>query len=602
MKKLLGIAFLFNVAFAQTNLYVSATGSDANAGTKSSPFLTLNHARDYVRTLTASQTSDIVVNTIGDLTVNSTLTLTSLDNGKNGFKVRWEDGSWNAGTQITGWTLWNAGKNIYRASYSGKNMSSIWVNGIRCRRSRSGTTLPNSLILDTLGYQGATGTYLATEPNPANVEFIYRIFAFSEGRGIVTSVVGNRVNMLNPCHRIITDVKFGFGQQSDIILKDIENLWGYFYDNATQGTFYYDEAAHYIYYVPRSSESLTTAEVIAPNGLSTMVSMTGVSNVDINTRMQYASWDVRVDGFASISSCWYIPKTYTIAQVVSPDFVGNTAIPSAIYMETCNNCSSSSTIRRCDATGFYRTKGCLNCHANGMTITDMGYNALLLGHASEGATNTMDENCDTKFCLIENIGNLGESACGITHNFPKNCNTENNYFRTIPYCAISSGTGLSSHDSWSAGVSGNTIAYNRIIDAMLKERDGGAIYCQAPQGNLYIVGNWVTGVKNTITGSYPVAAIYMDEGCKDFFIYDNIMEDVEVTGNFNANSAGDNNWYQNYATTSNINNPPVKTGYQAPIVSASPSTAHPEIANIAGLTGVHAKRLITANTTKGMFF
>src|SRR5690349_8256114 len=95
-------------AATQATFYVAPTGDDANPGTITSPFKTLQRARDVVRTVNANMTGDInVFLRGGTYPVSSTIDFGSADSGTNGFRVNYaafpnETPVLEAGVQVTG--------------------------------------------------------------------------------------------------------------------------------------------------------------------------------------------------------------------------------------------------------------------------------------------------------------------------------------------------------------------------------------------------------------------------------------------------------------------------------------------------------------------
>jgi hypothetical protein len=101
--------------------FVAPNGDDAAPGTERRPFLTLEQARDAVRTLGDDVREDIIVSIkAGDYHVTKPLLLTEADSGRSGFKViyRSADGVGRArltgSRPVTGWTrhqgtVWKVG-------------------------------------------------------------------------------------------------------------------------------------------------------------------------------------------------------------------------------------------------------------------------------------------------------------------------------------------------------------------------------------------------------------------------------------------------------------------------------------------------------------
>ena len=191
----LGILFIASTAFiptvsfggTQANYYVDpANGNDTNSGFSfTSPFKTIDKAQTVVRIINNSMTGDIYVFLLGgNYIFSSTITFTELDGGSNGYKVIYK--AFNnelpiisGDKTITGWTLNDAAKNIYKAS-TGYTIDTrqLFVNGNRAIRARSVDTLPyTTLVKDTnsvgVGYVSPKTEILGWD-NITNLEMVYK--------------------------------------------------------------------------------------------------------------------------------------------------------------------------------------------------------------------------------------------------------------------------------------------------------------------------------------------------------------------------------------------------------------------------------------------
>lgn len=124
------------VAATRATFYVAPDGDDANAGTITAPFRTLQHARDVVRTVNSDMTGDINVYLRGgDYPVSSTIDFTPADSGTNGHHVVYaayagEKPVLDGGVQVTGWRQHSG--NIWKATLNRDNkLRALYVNGKR---------------------------------------------------------------------------------------------------------------------------------------------------------------------------------------------------------------------------------------------------------------------------------------------------------------------------------------------------------------------------------------------------------------------------------------------------------------------------------------
>lgn len=151
-------------AATQATYYVSPSGSDSNPGTLEQPFATIAKARDVVRTINSNMTGDIYVYLRGGTyTLNSTLELNGSDSGTNGYQIIYknyqnEQPIISGGTAITGWTLYDASKSIYKATAPASfDTRQLYVNGNRAVRARGETNPAGWSAYPSLMY--SSGSY-----------------------------------------------------------------------------------------------------------------------------------------------------------------------------------------------------------------------------------------------------------------------------------------------------------------------------------------------------------------------------------------------------------------------------------------------------------
>ena len=125
--------------------WVSKNGSDSNSGSKHSPFLTLQKARDAVRSLHSWVFQHHDVNIYirgGTYRLQKTLRFTSKDSGRYGHNVIWRAAPGEhplicGSMKVTGWSLYDASLNIYRAYVGPRQSRQLYVNGKRATRAQT---------------------------------------------------------------------------------------------------------------------------------------------------------------------------------------------------------------------------------------------------------------------------------------------------------------------------------------------------------------------------------------------------------------------------------------------------------------------------------
>lgn len=316
-------------AITQVSYYVDpVNGNDNNNGlTTANAFRTITKARDVVRTVNTNMTGDIYVYLRGGTyNLTSKITFGTADSGTNGYKINYK--AYNSETpvissqyNVTGWSLYDAGKNIYRASVGSRQFRQIYVNEVRGIRARYPNTTNESTgepyfkILNNPNDSSGnaqpivppfqiSASEIGTWANDANVEFNW-IAHWSDFKSHVSSYSVN-------------------GSVATVNISNTSSFWGYthhwqsnpyyYWENSytfldAQGEWYLDKTAQMLYYIPRSGENMSTAQVAVPT-LETLFEVTGsVENVALNKTATASSYvagcepSKAVDG--STSTRWY---------------------------------------------------------------------------------------------------------------------------------------------------------------------------------------------------------------------------------------------------------------------------------------------------------
>src|SRR5437763_2177395 len=311
------------------NVFVSPTGDDGNPGSQAAPVRTLQRAQALVRGLNQNMTADVtVVLADGFYRLTSPLALSSADSGTGGHNVVWTADSGArpvlAGSvQVTGWKPMSAGSPIWVAQAPASlRTRQLYVNGSRVDRAHG--ALPAALTgQNSTGYSGG-GTTMAGWRNPSGakpqLEFVYRggLGAWTEPRCPVGSISsGGAVTMAQPCWENSTNRACCFtdGRAYNLVGRkgiteqptSVENAFQ-FLSASTPGQWFLDQGDSELYYVPRSGEDITRADVEVPK-LETLVSGTGVSHVVFNgLQFSYATWlgASGGNGFAEIQANYQV--------------------------------------------------------------------------------------------------------------------------------------------------------------------------------------------------------------------------------------------------------------------------------------------------------
>ena len=566
---LLGAAGLTAVSRAGTpaaatgEVYLSPTGSDTNPGTAAAPVQTIGRAQALVRTLNQNMTGDVkVVLEDGFYRMGSPLTLTAADSGTNGHTVIWTADTGArpvlAGSaQITGWQPMSAGSPIWVAQApAGLQTRQLYVDGVRATRATG--TLPNALSgQDSTGYSGG-GSAMAAWRNPSGakpqLEFVYRggLGAWTEPRCPVASFSGAAVVMAQPCWTNSTARAGSFpdGRAYNLVGRSsiteqptsVENAFQ-FLGAKTPGQWFLDQGDSKLYYVPRSGETMGTADVEAPV-LQNLVTGGGTASAPLHNvvfsgiQFSYATWlgpqfhtQGTSDGFSEIQANYQVTGANGAASQglchVPPSSYKLGACPYGAWTQIPGNVSltydqdiqfTGDAFVHLGAAGLALGDGSQNDVVKGDVVTDVSGNGIELGNvdmptatgASQTSGNSVTDN------HVFDVPAEFRGGVGIDSGYTAHDSVSHNQIDHTPYTAISQGWGgwpdkekeapqaNFSHD--------NAISNNLIFDHMSVLNDGGAIYTQGITGSSLANGEHVSG--NDIhdqTGSGHV--IYTDNGC-----------------------------------------------------------------------------------------
>lgn len=530
-------------------------GDDDNSGTITHPYRTIQRARDKVRTITSGMTSDITIYLREgtyvqpyqvrsehvynrDRTISetrsikaSTLTFDERDSGKNGFSVVYkaypgETPVISGGRTITGWTLHDAGNNIYKA-YGGGNLDTrqLYVDGVRAVRARSTGGLSNATHSET-GHT-TSDTFLAGWGNVRDIEMVYKQ-KWTSPRGKVDSIsVNNGVAAI-----VMQQPGWYFMRNKGSTSATVP----WYYENAYElldeaGEWYLDRSTGYFYYKPRSGENMASAEVVAPE-LEELMRIQGGTLDNVVSRLTFS-------GIRFEYATWLRPSTgngHSDAQnshIRESGVAGDKLMDGAVHVQNAHLITfEGNRFSRLGSIGLKTDEGTQDSLIVGNTFTDISGSAVSVGDVSNDQKETTDprklnRNNDVTNNFVNDVGVDYFSAAAISAGYPVDMDITHNEIGNVPYSGLHVGYG------WAASASSNTrnvrIQNNLIHDVMRKLNDGGSIYTLGTTGGTVSGPSIVSG--NYLLRDHDVGqgSIYFDEGSNYWQAFDNV---VETTPNF----------------------------------------------------------------------
>jgi len=538
----IGLYILQSRTPVQAAYYVSPSGSDANPGTESQPFATLAKARDVVRTKTAGMTGDIIVYLRGGThALRSPLALTAADSGTNGFNVIWkayagERPVISGGQRITGWTQYDASKNLWRANVgTGLATRQLYINGTRGQRARS-TLRPTGFTRTSTGWT-TTNTSMASWRNITDIEMT-GFKAWKHFYCGVASISRTSITMQEPCWTRTQSGRWPFDT-----VAYVENA----YELTDQpGEWYYDQPAGYLYYIPRSTENMTTAEVIAPK-LEKLIDGQGTTSAPVHhiqfygLTFAYATWN-----FPGISNEGYNPSQTGVLKLSDGS---RWVMPGNLHFTAARNLRFEHNLfMHLGAAALNLGKASQKITIIANKFDDIAGTGIALGNVDDpGQTNTNSQN---RFLTVQDnfITHTGADyydVSGIFAGYIDSLSIQHNEIFNISHSPVTFGWGWGTNSY----AKNNNVGYNWLHKFMQILYDSAGVYTLSPQPGSQIHHNYIDQAINRYGCLYP------DEGSAYMNWHHNVCSRVYQWLHLWTASIHDNTIQYNYSDgTSQENN------------------------------------------------
>lgn len=508
-------------------------GLDTNGGTYSAPLKTLDKAQQMINGKLSSGTTGSVYTVLmpGEYSVvDDEFALISDDSSENvtvtyaSYKPG--EAKITGGREITGFTLYDEGKNIYRASVEpGIDSRQLYVNGVRAVRARSEGKLENAVNLGK-GAAGltTTDTSFLTYEHLQDVEMVFyenwtnprccvQSAELDQSTGLVTLTLNSDAwtRLMNKGNCVPTVPEY--------------------YENAyelldSEGEFYLDKYEGYLYYKPRTYENMSTAKVVLPVA-ERLMSVAGtaenpVQNITFNgISFEYTTWN-DANGYGYVDNQNNNPVTATRSGF----------IPGAVELKNVDNVNFyNCKFSKIGQTGVKMTEAIQNCDFVGNEIFDTSGGAIFVGDPTWAQARAPQ---DAKYYQINNnvtdnyihdISVEFRGGAAISAAYPKNMNICNNEVYNTSYSAVHTGWGWgSTAESGTVNLHINNNYLHKILNT--KIYDGGGIYTLGHTGGSLdnmneMCGNYCYDIGNRYGVLYP------DEGSSYWLIKNNVVDQTE---------------------------------------------------------------------------
>ena len=540
--------------------WVAPNGSNAGNGDLSDPFLTIEHARDVIRANSNKGVCSINVNIKGGTyLLSGPLVFSSQDSGANGAEITYKAASGetpviSGAVKVSGWTLHDAGLNIWQAQTSvntGTMPRQLYVNGVRATRTRT-VDYPNYYTPTATGYTYfyVSGTDPQIPPvwdNPTAIEAVTATQWKMMRCPVAQINNASEIVMQNPCWTNANVYPEPWNFQ---LLSWWENAYEFLDE---PGEWYLNPVTKILYYIPLVGEDMGTADVELPV-LETLLVASGdvskpVSYINFNgLSFEYATWLApnAPDGYALDQSGFHLRGTGHSSNIIGhdPDTVRTSGNLSFLYAQHIT--FENNTVEHMGAVGLDFSSGCQDNKIIGNTFNDISAAGIQLGgntaeDARPAASSQLTKDNLISNNLIEYIGQEFWDAPGIYIGFTTRSTVEHNDINHVPWSGIAIGWGWALLDPGGfVGMPGGTpnmwgtfttptsaqdnkILHNHIQYFLEKLWDGGAIYSTGFQGTSMDDGQLiafnVAENKRTLAGGNT---FYTDGGSRYITLLENV--------------------------------------------------------------------------------
>jgi len=566
------------------NIYVSPSGSDDNDGSFNHPFKTISKAKRFAASLNDGTYDINVYLRGGTYFLDETITFTAQDGGKGGKTIRYlayhnEKPIISGGKRITGWSLHDSEKNIYKAENVNFNFRQLYINDTKALRALqvpSNNKYSQRIIkayreettVDGYTYPAKSITMdksLTSNWNNLQDVEIKVLTAWTENIMRISSIttIGNRSVILvqEP-------------EATRVFNRPHPDINGYSHENTTAFVFYFENAYEFIdedneWYLDRKTNTLyfkapmgfdmNSADVIAPK-VETLISIEGTLDEPVK--------NLEFHGITFAHSNWTRPSEegaiggqasqYVLTSSLD-NVIGVYRPPAAVYVKCAENIIfERNKFHFLGSTGLDFHYGTSNCSIIGNVFSEISGNGInvgkfvrddLIDYHDVYNPSDMREVCTN--CLISNnyltkIGTDYDGSVGIAAGYPRQITITHNTLSHMPYTGISVGYGWTNKDN---PMNGNVISYNHIHHVNEVVCDGAAIYTLSKQPNSEISKNYIHDIYRKEWHDYGCAGIYLDEQTSGYTVFDNVMIN---TPSIWQNRTGTNNLYNNGAMNTQV--------------------------------------------------
>jgi hypothetical protein len=508
-------------------VYVDATGSDANAGSAEKPVASIAKA---IEIALQRNTAAKIQLAAGRYQLDAPIALDKVSN----LTIAGDAGAptmISGGRQITGWKrVGDVFQTIVPDVRDGQwRFQELFVGGERRTRARA----PNDGFFRVAEVGPDKRTTFKFKDgdlkNWSGTDQMYFVFLHDWSVSRVrfanideASHVGMLADRVGPVHPFFA-------------MDHFESQPRYFVENSPSlldapGEWYLDESSGILTYKPFENEQPESLEAFAP-AIDALVVVRG--DAEAGRYCEFVTLENLV-----LEHCLWLPPAHGFAEGQATrherrrgESSESELIPAAVTFDVARNCLvRNCTFRHLGGTGVWLRRECVNNRIERCTFDDIAGNGLNIG---ETFTRQREDGNGNIISLVSRgnrvtdsrvsqCGKFAYGAVGIWVGITAETTIAHNEVSELPYTGISIGW---QWDPRPTGAEKNVLEHNHIHHVLQLMSDGGGIYTLGRQPGSVLRRNHVHDVPVN-AGRAESNGFFMDEGSSEFLVEENVIQDT----------------------------------------------------------------------------
>lgn len=287
------------------------------------------------------------------------------------------------------------------------------------------------------------------------------------------------------------------------------------------GEWHLDGKSGELAYLPMPGESIESVQVVAPISEG-VVKVAGAAGKPVRNlwfrglNFEHAAWRGALAAYAAGQAGFHEEPT-----AETKNWTRNPISAAVDFGYAEGGGILGGRVGHMEGSGVWIGEGCRGATVEGLTISDIAGNGLMVGVTSS-APGLAAEKIQVKSNLIEECGRRYFGSIGIWVGMANHIEIVRNEVRKMPYTGVSVGWMWNPSDT---PCFANRVEGNHIHHVMQTLSDGGGIYTLGKQPGTILKGNVIHDVKPN-AGRAESNGMFLDEGTTDIVIEENLIYDI----------------------------------------------------------------------------